>query len=176
MSSSLVFFFFKHTWRFLKNHLQCLKTLHSLRDLMTRTVFTVECSLRDFSDHLLERNKYFNPISLGEFSLGLEQFCLTTLVCESSPSNFTLFLFSLSLSPSPSPSLLLLSLYFSPSLSLSFSLSLSLSVCLCVSLCVSVCLCVCLSGLVWFGLVWSGLVWSGLSVCLSVHLGTLGIA
>ena len=65
------------------------KTLHSLRDLMTRTVFTVECSLRDlpegFTDHLLERNKYFNPISLGESSLGLEQFCLTTLVCESSP-------------------------------------------------------------------------------------------
>ena len=57
---------------------------------MTRTVFTVECSLRDlsegFTDHLLEKNKYFNPISLGESSLGLlEQFCLTTLFCESSP-------------------------------------------------------------------------------------------
>ena len=171
MSSSLVFFFFfKHTWRFLKNHLQCLKTLHSLRDLMTRTVFTVECSLRDFSDHLLERNKYFNPISLGEFSLGLEQFCLTTLVCESSPSNFTLFLFSLSLSfslPFPSPSL---SLFFSFSLSLILSLSLCLSVCVC--LCVSLCVCVSVC-LVWSGLVWCGLVWSGL-VCLSVCLSISG--
>lgn len=105
--------FIKVISKVLKNVLTTLNALRILRDLLTRTVFTVECSLRDYLESftgiswfysfdlgdftwspcsVLKRSKYINNIfTLSVFALGvsLQQFGLTTVGCESSPSNST---------------------------------------------------------------------------------------